>query len=441
MKPDRKTGKWPGAQRWVLGVAVTFGALMSAPSAEAQSAYGCRGLENHATTPAIEGRDGYFFSIRPEMQAHHSMGAASIAGMAELSRALASRGTTLILLPVPTRAQVMTPALPHMAAHLGFDPDHADAVYRDMLAQLDKAGIAVADAAPALRAAARAGQKPMLQTDPRPGAVGVAALAGAVEVATRAHPSLTGAARGSFDLTPVDTAELAAPLRRQWQRACQVALPTAEVEIFALTETEQVIRSSTNGPVSPDSLVVLGSDLTATPELNLAGFISAATGFLARGYGVAGASPYAAMNTYLTSDEFAAAPPRIIVWEWPVSQPLGHHGTQPMAELAAAARGACGAPLTLQDGGITAMLDMGQYDPSETSLFIDLDGAQAHRITATFAGQNDLIRTRSLYRDPAQIRTGRFYLSLAGLAPEDIAEVTVTADAPPGENATLRLCQ
>ncbi len=67
-------------------------------------------------------------------------------------------------------------------------------------------------------------------------------------------------------------------------------------------------------------------------------------------YAVQDGGAYGAMAAYLTSAEFLAARPAILVWENPVYYPLSDHGDQPMRELIAAAGADCRAGLPIARG-------------------------------------------------------------------------------------------
>lgn len=383
-----------------------------------------------------------FFAIQPELQAHHSLADGTIAQIAALSDALATRGTTLVLMPVPTRAQVMTDALPPMATHLGYQVDLATAVHDDMMRRLTGAGLTVADALPGLRAAARAGKQPVLQTDPRPTADGVQHLAKAVGAALQDHPGMEGAVRARFTSTPTQEVTLPSPMRVQLQQACQSELPQATIMAYTTAQVGQNVLPASTGPIAAtDRLVVLGSDLTATAALNLPGFLSEATGLAAQGYGVPGGGAFAAMSSYLTSDDFAVAPPRVLVWEWPVTASMAQHGAQPMAELIAAAHGRCTQALPLRQVGDQLLADLRAVPQrADVMLAFDLGGRAARHARFHLTGADGLTRTRSIYRHDGQILTGRFFLSLADMAPAGLSQVAIETDSAPGLQPRLSVC-
>lgn len=409
--------------------------ILAAGAAQAQSAYACRALENHPALPAVEGENGTFFAIRPELQAHHGLADETIAFVAELSAALAERGTTLVYLPVPTRAQVMTHLLPSMAAHIGYDAGHSTAVHEDMIKRLRDAGITVADPRAALRKAALAGQRPFFPTDPRPTSAGTSILAQTVGETLAAHPALSSVTRATFTSTEGEAVTLPSGMRRALQTACQSELPAVTTPSF----TTQMI----SGAAPSASLIVVGTDTTYTQALNLTGFLSEATGLQAAGYGVPTGGAFAAISTYLTSADFQTAPPRVLVWEVPVSASLGIFGTQPIRELIAAATNSCTVPIQLRRAatGNAMVADLSGVTLSpKTVLSFDTGGAAAPSVQFDFVGADDLTRTRSIYRHARQALTGMFYMPVSGLAAHDLQTLTITTETALGAEPRLRAC-
>ncbi len=444
MKPDRHSGK-TGTAHPLRTALFAILALLGAGSAQAQSAYACRALERHAALPAVEGKDGTFFAIRPELQAHHGMGDETIAHLAALKDALASRGTTLVLLPVPTRAQVMVHKLPPMAAHLGFHPDLSVAVHTDMLTRLNQAGLTVADPLSALRRAALGADQPYFATDPRPTTYGTRILAASVGKVLADHPDLNDATRGSYTSTKGAEVTLPSAMRAQLQTACETPLPPVTTASFG-TARQSVATGSTGtafGAAPGNRLVVLGTEITGTPELNLAGFLSEATGLEVLHYGVPRGGAYAAISSYLTSADFRASPPRVLVWELPVSAPMGDQGAQPMKELITAAGSTCTSEiaLTRTPSGDRLRADLSQMalTPGIT-LSLGTGGVGLSFVRFHFTGADGLVRSRSIYRHRDQILTGQFYLPLSGLNTTGVLGVEIEGHAAFGPQPRLLAC-
>jgi len=421
-------------------IAVT--ALLAANAGQAQSGYGCSGLVTHSALPAAEGKNGVFFAIRPELQAHHGFGDETIVLLSDLNNALAARGTTLVLLPVPTRAQVLFRDLPAMAGHLGYDVEASTAVHLDMIRRLNKAGLTVAEPLSDLRTAAQSGGRPFFETDPRPTAEGARILASAVGATLADHPDLVGVTRDTYRSTEGAEVTLPSAMRVQLQTACQSALPTVSLQPYT---TARTTANSTTiaGAATNKRLVLLGTEITGTPELNLSGFLSEATGLEVLSYGVAGGGAFAAMSSYLTSADFQAAPPRVLVWEVPVSASMSNHGDQPLRELVVAAANSCTAPIALTRAPAGNLLRAeleGLKLGANITLALDAGGARLPFVRFHFTDADGLIRTRSIYRHADQLLTGRFYLPLAGLKTTGLRAVEIEGPAAFGLRSHLAAC-
>ncbi|MGB3244742.1 MAG: hypothetical protein WBB25_09415 [Sulfitobacter sp.] len=404
----------------------------------AQSAYGCQGLGTHAALPAVEGADGVFFRIRPDLQTHQGLADVTIARIATLSKALAARGTTLIFMPVPARAQVLAHKLPAAAKDVGYDPDIAWAVRRDVQARMEAAGIRVANPRLALRRATLAGTNVFFGTDPRPTTDGMKIMARVLADVLATDPDTKGLPRAAFTTTKgaTDTA-LPSAMRAQLQLACQDALPAVRTERFG-TVGAIAAEVATTGVVA-----VIGTEMTGTPVLNFSGFLSEFSGLRAGSYGVDGGGAFAAMSSYLTSVDFQAAPPQILVWEAPVWTRFGDFGDQPMAELIAAASQTCTTSLSLQPGSAAnrRTADLNRLQTGQpVVLELDTDGVGAGQVTFHFTSADGQTRSRSIYRHPDQVRTGRFYLSLSGLEQTGLRHVDIELPEAFGPQPRLSAC-
>lgn len=410
-------------------------AVMLAGAAQAQSAYGCRNLETHAALPAVEGAQGTFFSMLPEMQSHHALTDETIARMAGLSKALQGRGTTLILLPVPTRAQVLSHLLPPMARHVGYNADISTTVHQEMIRRMMVAGLNVADVRQPLRQAALAGERVFFETDMRPTPVGARVMAQVVADTLASLPDTSTLPRGTFTSEDAGEATLPSTMRAQLQLACQDALPAVRAKM-----------QRTVGSAAANSAAILGligTEISGTAELNMAGYISEFSGLRAGSYGVSGGGAYAAMSSFLTAREFETQAPAVLVWEFPVSAPFGLQGDQPLRELTAAAAGRCAQTLPLLSGDdparLTAALS-GLPTDRPVTLALDTDGAVVSQARFHFTGSDGQTRTRGIWRHPDQVLTGRFFLPLSGLQAGGLTRVEVELPATFGPQPRLSVC-
>ena len=422
----------------IWGASALLLACLAGAPAQAQSAYGCRGLETDAAMAAVEGKDGVFFRLLPDLQSHRAMEGQTIDQIGALSKALKERGTTLVLLPVPGRAQVLASKLPAGIAFSGYDPDTAHAVHDDMFKRLDALGVTVADPRAALAQAALTGEALFLGTDPRPTVQGSRIMAQVVAKALAANPDAKDLPRAGFTTQQTgDSTALGSAMHAKLQAACQDALPPLEVSGH-VTTGDDAAQVNAAGVVA-----IIGTGMTGTPALNFAGFVSEYSGLRAGAYGVNEGGAYAGMSSYLTSLDFAQTPPQVLVWEMPVWSPFGMQGDQPMAELLAAATQNCPVSLALT-GGADAQsrsADLsGIAEQDRVTLALDTDGVAALNVRFDFTSADGQVRSRAIYRNPDQILTGRFYLPLSGLEQTELRKVEVVLDQGFGPAPKLSLC-
>ena len=202
--------------------------------AMAQSVYGCNDLAGRHTLPAVEGADGVFYRVDPDMRNFHAFSDESIARLADLSQALASLGTTLVYVPLPTKSLAMPDQLPQAAMDLGFDPDLATTVYDEILRRLRDSGIQTVDVRAALRAAPD-DQPSFFLTDYRMTSAGGRRAAQAIADALAQATGFTDLPKSLFDTRSGGMVTLASDMRSILQRHCLIALPVVQTETFVTT--------------------------------------------------------------------------------------------------------------------------------------------------------------------------------------------------------------
>lgn len=414
-------------------------ACLAGPAA-AQSLYGCTDLAGRHAFASVEGAEGVFYQVHPDLEMDHAISAESAEDLGRLSEALASLGTTLVYVPLPTKALAMPQHLPQAARDLGFDPVMAATVQAESLERLEARGVRAVDA----RRALRAGAAPFLAADPRLSAEGARLLAAAVAEAVAAAPASRELPRGRFESRSTGPVMLASEMRAALQRHCDQELPEVVAEGWAtarLSEAGAADNALLGAEAAGPSVALLGTEVSGEAASNLAGFLAEATGLDVAAHAVEGGGAFAAISAYLTSRAFQEARPAFLVWVVPVSDSLAGRGDQPMRELIAAAGGSCRTSLPAGPGpGGTLAADLRGLDPTRpTTLLVDAGGAEATEARFDFVSAAGLVRSRSVVRHPLA-PTGRFYVPLSGLWPEGTELAEVTLDVPFGPDARVTAC-
>ncbi|WP_371156016.1 hypothetical protein [Jannaschia sp. 2305UL9-9] len=454
---------------------------LPATAQEIPSAYGCHGLEQDADLATIEGRDGMFYRMASDMRMDRPFSDATVADMAALSRALASRGTTLIYAPIPTKSVSMPAWLPDRATDLGFDLEVATKVQTDILDRLNAAGVVTADLRAALLTA-EPGRPTFFATDTHWNAYGADLGARAIAEVMRAQPVYDTLEKTRHETVETGTDNGVLVMRRILQRRCTETLP------MPVTRTYETRVAQPGGPLDiglggdapldiglgedapldiglgDDSpldiglggedidlfgeaearlpVAIVGTSFSDLATVNFPGFLAQHSDLEVVNYAITGGAQFGAITSYLTSDDYQNAPPTFLVWENPIYTNFAQVGDQPMRELIAAAGDTCTrqVPFTLDPNGQTLIADLDtDLTPGDT-LFLDTDAPVTDAVAFHFWSAEDRIRTRSIRRGDRLRRTGRFYMPLTGLWPDGARQVEVTSTAKFGPTPTLFVC-
>lgn len=422
----------------VILSAFALGAVLAAP-AQAESAYGCANLDGRHRFAAVEGRDGTFFRILPDLAMAQPFTDETVAALAQLSDTLAEGGTRFVYVPLPTRALAMPAALPVEARHLGYDPALAASLYQDLLVRLGERKIATVDARTALVTAPGAPAS-FFATDPRLTSGGAEKLAGAIAARLFELPKVGDLPRAKFQTRSIGPVELPSEMRTILQRHCLSPLPLVTTGGFV---TSRISLASGSAQGSSPRVVLLSHGDAGEQSSNLAGFLSEASGLDVQHYSVPGGDAFAAISSYLTAPAFRESRPAILVWVNPIHAGLADHGDQPMRELIAAAGPECANDLPIGQGTEPGHLiaDLGSLDPAKPGMImVDTGGSAVHELRLDFTDAGGVMRSRWVTRDPGQIATARFYVPADGLWPGGAVTVDLHIDRAFGPGARVAAC-
>ena len=417
-------------------------ALWLATPSLAQSAYSCNGLDIQAKFAAVEGAGGVFYRVNPDLHMFNSFSEITADRVAALAKALATQGTTLIFVPVPTKSLAMPDQLPQAARDYGYDASLAATVYLEAVKKLQKRGVAVVDA----RLALHSKDAPsFFATDYRMTAAGAEREARAIAEVIAAQADFAALPKGRFEVTAAGNVVLESAMRSALQRHCLQPLPLAETDTYAAARIQGGVAAKGNSIFGDGGgrIAVVGTEIDGDPVAGLGGFVSKYTGLEAVQYAVTGGGAFAAITSYLTSSAFAEGRPSYLVWAVPVQDSLADFGDQPFAELMAAAGDTCRVPLPVManPGGSSVVADLSALDAGQSyTLLVESDGPAIGAARFDFTTRTGLVVSRAVYRSKDQVRTGRFYMPMTGLPPEGAQTVEIVLDAAMGGNPRVTAC-
>lgn len=395
----------------------------------AQSDHGCVSLE-YATIPSIEGADGMFYRIDPDLVMDTRLPDASVAAISRLSRALVARGTKLVYVPVPTKGLVLPDRMGRDAEKFGFDVRIARALYADSIANLRSKEVTTVDVLTALVAAPE-DEPSFFQADPRMTSAGLMRLAHAIghelgsEHAGDENIFVEEQGRIGFD----------SPERSLLQLSCQADLPEVETGAYALR-----LEPEWDDREPPRAIVAVGSGITGGRGRGYPGFLSETLG-RRNIHEVIAADAVSAMAGYLTSNDFRRDAPEVLIWQVPVGTNPLVFGDQPMGELIAAVTDDCDPALTLTEiSRGTYRAELGTTTEGLTLRYDSTDEPVADAVFR-FAAPDGAQRTRSVVRQDATTATNRVYLPMTGLWPGGAASVTVSTGIPSTSAPRISVCR
>jgi len=418
---------------FAASMAIAMGFLVLSTSVvEAQSRYGCSALEG-AHVPNIEGLDGFFFRIDPDLLTYNRMTDETVAGIAEISVALAAHGTELVVVPLVTKALAMPSKVGPEAEKYVFSADLAATMYQDQIDRLTLAGVATVDARLALLDAS--GTEPVFfKTDPRLTNHGLKALAKAIADGREAWPAGDGPGYVTTEEGPI---VLRSKAHDVLQMSCLSDLPAVETTVFQ-TVAKGADYAMEDGP----RVVFTGTSHTADASLNLSGFLSELAGEKVSVID-GGESALEAMSAYLTSDAFRRSRPEVLIWAVPTWENLALGGDQPFREALAAVEDVCVSDLDIGLAGpnlLRVALGEAVLQGADT-LFLDNSGVPDARAGFHFTGLQGQMRTRTVVRADDVPHSGRFYMPLTGLWEDGVAYVDIETPLTQGPLPIVALCR
>lgn len=407
------------------------GLLASVTSAEAQSQFGCSELDA-AHVPSVEGLDGFFFRIDPDLANYHAMTDEVVGEIAAISNALSARGTELIFVPLPTKAHVLPQKVGPEAEKYAYDADLAATMYDAQRAGLSGAGVTVVDARRAFLTSENASEA-FFKTDPRLTNHGLRVLAEAIAdqrvdwpatdspgyVTSRGEPFLLGS-------TAHDVLQL----------SCLSDLPLVETTAF-----ETLAKEAEHSMDAAPRVVFAGSSEIVDASLNFGGFLSEASGERVD-VQVADAS-LSAFTAYLTSDSFRQSPPEVLIWAVAVWENVALGGDQPFREALAAIEDVCVADLDSGVAGpdrLRVALEEASFNASDTLMLDNASGTNG-RAVFNFVGLDGQLRSRAVVRPPDVAHSGRFYMPLTGLWEAGVSYVDIETPLTEEALPVVALCR
>ena len=254
----------------------------------------------------VAGSNGWLFTAE-EARPLLSDLAPSLNQIAEIRRKLADQGAELVLVPLPAKLDIV--AANANAPELSADMQK---LYLDFMRGLQRTGIKAVDTRPALLAL---GADAFFATDTHWTISGAKAAADAVVQSGLIAPGTTEMALKSLpgktmagDLVSYVTTDALAPM---------IGLPPEHVTPYQTSPVVTADLGDLFGPQAID-IVLIGTSYSANPDWSFAEALKLSLKTDVLNAAAQGLGPVAPMMDYLASEAFLDAPPKVVLWEFPL---------------------------------------------------------------------------------------------------------------------------
>lgn len=394
-------------------------------------------LELPAAYRAFQGQDGWFFFKYDLEESYPLM--EQTAFMAELHRALAGQGVSLVLLPVPSRAVVKPSVLyEEDLQQTAFAPDEAAATYNAFVNSLEGEGVAVVDVLAAAKAYDAAGGQTFFKRDLHWNTEGANAVAQAT-ARTVQEAAGTPLPNNVLTLTrrPEDDGHQGQFVSRWLYAHCGYVLPSEPLGVYTVTRTDQ--GSGLFDDNSPE-IVLAGSSFSISPYYY--DFLAVALQSEVLNVSIGAGGALVGLDTYLLDGAYSTDKPSVLVWEFPVFAPPLSEAAQ--RQLLGSVYGACqSAAATLKgQARSTRSFSFGSAvrQSSQSRLELAFTDLSLLNFDVNLRYQNGFEETLTLERTTLVPNRGRFYLTLNETVDAALESVEIHVPQPVFEEAVVQLC-
>ncbi len=439
----RNAGKFAAL---AISAATLFSAAVPAMAQNFEGPYSCQRLEQDVPDPSdsfgalTQGRSGYFFRTDPDLNWGFFLANEAQQQIRSLNDALRSRGTTLVLLPVPPRGLVA-----QNFVELNSDRSPVLSVsegawmYDTYIRDLRGSGAIVPNIMEALRTQPNEAPLFYFKRDMNWRPSGARFAAETVAQALRQSASFRGVISQGYQTNAIGDASIKGQMAESIQRLCDQVLPA---EIY--TEFQTAAMGGLGNTTNTAAIALVGTSFSADKRFNFAGFLSQALGQPVVNYAVANTDEFTSIESFLASPAYHRNPPSVLVWELPANFDLNRAGME-MNQVVTALQGECRSTAVAQTemaAGPGSVIEL----PVTGGQNISASGHYVHINTSNPAMNNFVVSVSYQDGDAEWIpieRSGRFensgdyYLSLS---PEITAPVVkVTVDQLSEVNSTTRV--
>lgn len=232
-------------------------------------------------------------------------------GLVAFRDALRARGTELLVMPVATRALAIPTYIPNEAA---YDFRQEQLNYQRYVRSIRRLGVNVVD----FSLMVGSGDPTLFyKRDYHWSAFGAKIAAGIVAEQVKALSLYEGLERAIFKTEYAGVEPFSGAMAEVFEDICGQRFPAEFRRVYRTNKLADVTEESLFGNVKRE-VTLVGTSLSALQTMNFPGYLSEALSVEVHDYSLPDGDVYGALYQFLNSEEFQAAPPKLLIWEFPL---------------------------------------------------------------------------------------------------------------------------
>lgn len=365
-----------------------------------------------------------------------------------LGKALAERKTELMMVVVPPRGLLAYEQAPsELMKKKRYDQTEAERNYRARLMQFEKMGIAAPDLLMAL-SKVDAPDKVFFRRDHHWTPFGAQLAAQAVADTVRKSSAYVDMTKSDFTLIEGKQVTNEGSIETVVEKACGKDIAD---ELYTTTLTTEKSKSAGLLDDAGADIVLVGTSLSNRDERDSLNFVGALRHYIGvdiDNRAVAGGGTDTSPISYLQSEDFINAPPKLLIWEMPANYLLSDYSKMmPLfSQLIPQVKGACSDKNALAKGagtlGQSATLIAGQTTVAAASdfIYIEVSDRSLTEFVLTFKGANNQDEQVAINRKTRAVNSGRYYVEVPKAVGNTIREIGITSKQKVSGTFVARLC-
>lgn len=392
------------------------------------------------------GEDGWIFAGL-DFPAQGPFDSSLLDAFARLKKALAAKNTELMMVIVPPRGMLAQQNAPtELLRKRKYEQSDAEENYKGRLSQLHKLGIMAPDLFSALSDEADPA-KVFFRRDHHWTPYGARLAAKAIAEEIQKRPAYKEMAKSDFSLTEGKVLANEGSIETVAEKACGISI---QDEMYSSSTTSAASGGNLLDAVSAD-IVLVGTSLSNREErdsLNFAGALRHYVKVDVDNRAVAGGGVDASPVTYLQSDDFADAPPKVLIWEMPANYLSSDYEkmTPLFSQLIPQVKGACTEAQALAHGvgklGDSAILlqSVSGVTPGSDFVYIEASDRGLTEFVLHFKGAQGRDEEIQIVRKTRTANSGRYYVEVPKGLGSALQEINLTTKQKVSGTVTARLC-